>query len=340
MGHIRTDLVPFVLVTAILIACLVMFWNLLDIVVLAISIAVVIYPLQIYCRKYLNHYLSAALVTILVFGALFVSVFFCLSIISQNIGILEEVVGSIEHWILNPSTDPGIFGVPIERAQVSTWLQWSKSLFFHYWNVIFSDTAAVAVDSIIFFVSLYVLLVFGESLRERIIIKIPETVRGHAQKISDDIVDTLYAIYVVLIAIAALTFVISIPFFWFLGYGHILFFSFLCAFFELIPVLGSSVVFIFLGAYALSIGDINSVIIIFFFGYVCISALPEIFVRPVLMGRRVRLHPLLMLIGFLGGIIALGMVGFVIGPVLIVLLMNIYRILHDKNKGLENPAPS
>jgi predicted PurR-regulated permease PerM len=157
---------------------------------------------------------------------------------------------------------------------------------------------------------------------------------------ADDIVDTLYAIYVVLVAIAALTFVIAIPVFWVLGYGHILFYSFLCAICELIPVLGSSVVFIFLGTYALSIGDITGVLILFFFGYICVAALPEIFVRPVLMGRRLKLHPLLMLIGFIGGIIALGMVGFVIGPVIIVLLMDIYRLLFEEKKEPENPAES
>lgn len=338
MGQFRKDLAPYVLVTAILIATLVMFWNLIDVVVLAVSIAVVLYPFQIYCRKYLHRYLSAALITILVFAGLFVCVFFCISIISHNIGTLEEVVGSIERWILNPATDPRIFGFPVERGEVSAWFNWSRSLFFTYWQTIFSDTTAIAVDSIIFFASLYGSLLFGETIKARIMTKIPDTERGHAQKIAADIVDTLYAIYVVLIGIAALTFVISIPFFWFLGYGHILFFSFLCAFFELIPVLGSSVLFIFLGAYALSIGDINGVIIIFVFGYVCISALPEIFLRPVLMGRRVRLHPVLMLIGFLGGIVVFGMAGFVIGPVLMVVLIDLYRILHEEKKRSENPA--
>lgn len=338
MGQFRNDLAPYVLVTAILIATLVLFWNLIDVVVLAISIAVVLYPFQIYCRKYLPRYLSAALITILVFAGLLVCLFFCISIISDNIGTLEEVVGSIERWIRDPSTEPGIFGFSIEREQVVTWITWSKSLFYRYWQMIISDPLSMAVDSIIFFGSLYVLLLFGEPIRARIMARIPKRHQGHAQKMSDDIVDTLYAIYVVLIGIAALTFVIAIPFFWFLGYGHILFFSFLCGFFELIPVLGSSVVFIILGAYALSIGDINAVILLFLLGYVCISALPEIFVRPVLMGRRVRLHPVLMLIGFLGGIVVFGMAGFVIGPVLIVILMDVYRILNDTSKGPDHPA--
>jgi predicted PurR-regulated permease PerM len=288
----------------------------------------------------LNRYVSATLITLLVFVVIVATVLFCIFILSQNSATLQEVVGTIENWIQNPSTDPKVFGFPVERGQVSAWLDLSKSLFFRYWQMIFSDYTTIALDSIIFFASLYVLLVHGEQFRVRIMARIPDTVRGHVQKMADDIVDTLYAIYVVLVAIAALTFVISIPVFWVLGYGHILFYSFLCAFCELIPVLGSSVVFIFLGAYALSIGDITGVLILFFFGYICVAALPEIFVRPVLMGRRLKLHPLLMLIGFIGGIIALGMVGFVIGPVIIVLLMDIYRLLFVEKKEPENPAES
>ena len=340
MGQFRTDLLPFVLITGILIAALIIFWNLLDVVVLAISIAVVLYPLQVYCMNCLNRYISATLITILVFVVLVATVLFCISVISQNSSALQEVVDTIEHWTQNPSTDLRVFGLPVERGQVSAWLTLSKSLFLRYWQMIFSDVTTIALKTVIFFASLYVLLVHGEQFRVRIMARIPETVRGHVQKMADDIVDTLYAIYVVLVAIAALTFVISIPVFWVLGYGHILFYSFLCAICELIPVLGSSVVFIFLGAYALSIGDITGVLILFFFGYICVAALPEIFVRPVLMGRRLKLHPLLMLIGFIGGIIALGMVGFVIGPVIIVLLMDIYRLLFVEKKEPENPAES
>ena len=338
MGQFRTDLLPFVLMMAILIATLMIFWKLLDVVVLAISIAVVLYPLQTYCMNYLNRYLSATLITILVFVVLVATVLFCISVISQNSATLQDVVGTIEQWIQNPSTDPRVFGLPVERGQVSTWLDLSKSLFLRYWQMIFSDFTTIALKSVIFFASLYVLLLRGEHFKARIIAGIPETIRGNVQKMADGIVDTLFAIYVVHIGIAALTFVIAVPFFWFLGYGHVLFYSFLCAFCELIPVLGSSIVFIFMGTYALSIGDINGVLILFFFGYIGVSALPEIYVRPVLMGRRLKLHPLLMLIGFFGGVITLGMAGFVLGPVFIVLLFNGYRILLEDKKGSENPA--
>jgi predicted PurR-regulated permease PerM len=332
MGQLRADMVPFMLMLAILAATLIIFWKLLDVVVLAISIAVVMFPLHIYCMKYVNRYFSAALITVFIFVALGATALFCISILSENRGTLQEIVGTIERWVENPSTDPRVFGLPVERTQVSAWLEQAKSIFFRYWTVIFSDITTIALKVIVFFASLYVLLLHGQSLKKRIMAGVPEFIQHRVQKMSDGVVDTLYAIYVVHIGIAALTFVIAVPFFWFLGYGNVLFYSFLCAFCELIPVLGSSIVFIFMGTYALSIGDINGVLILFFFGYIGVAALPEIYVRPVLMGRRVRLHPLLMLIGFFGGLITMGLAGFVLGPVFIVLLFNGYKILIEERK--------
>jgi predicted PurR-regulated permease PerM len=336
MGQFRTDLLPFILMTGILIATLVIFWKLLDVVVLAISLSVVLYPLHTYSKKYINRYFSAALITTLVFVVVVATAILCISIISQNSGTLQEIVDTIERWVQNPTTDPRVFGLPVERQQVSTWLEQAKSIFFRYWMMIVSDITTIALKIIVFFASLYVLLLHGESMKKRIMAGVPEFISMRVQKMADGIVDTLYAIYIVHIGIAALTFAIAIPFFWFLGYGNVLFYSFLCAFCELIPVLGCSIVFIFMGTYALSIGDTNGVLILFFIGYIGVAALPEIYIRPVLMGRRVKLHPLLMLIGFFGGLITMGMAGFVLGPVFIVLLFNGYKILIEERKDSES----
>ncbi len=77
----------------------------------------------------------------------------------------------------------------------------------------------------------------------------PEILTGYIRKLSEVTADTLYAIYIVQIAIAVLTFFIALPVFYLLGYGNIIFYSFLAAFCELIPILGSSVAFILIGTY-------------------------------------------------------------------------------------------
>jgi predicted PurR-regulated permease PerM len=340
MKQLRNDLLPMLLMAAIIGVTLLVFWKLLDVIVLSVSLAVVLFPLHVYASRSVNKYLSAAIVTCLVL-LLFTSTFFLsVVVISQNSDTIRGIIGTIQQWVDNPATDPRLFGLPFERLQVSAWLSQAESLFIKYWFMVTSDIATIALKILVFFMSLYVFLLHGVRIWERIIAHVPADLKGHIATMSSATVDTLYAIYVVHIGIAALTFVIAIPFFIFLGYGNVLFYSFLCAFCELVPVLGSSLVFIFLGTYALSIGDIQGVLILFFFGYLGVSAIPEIYIRPVLMGRRVRLHPLVMLVGFYGGLITMGMAGFILGPVLIVLLFTGYKILIEEIKDTGGPDKS
>jgi predicted PurR-regulated permease PerM len=121
-----------------------------------------------------------------------------------------------------------------------------------------------------------------------------------------------------------------------LGYGNIVFYSFLAAFCELIPILGSSVAFVLIGTYSLALGDTRGVFILFFLGYLIVSCVPEIYVRPVLVGRRVKIHPLIMFIGIISGILTMGLAGFVLGPVIIVLITTSYRMYVKERKDRQD----
>jgi predicted PurR-regulated permease PerM len=75
----------------------------------------------------------------------------------------------------------------------------------------------------------------------------------------------------------------------------------------------------------------------FFFGYLIVSCIPEFYVRPVLVGRRVKIHPVIMFIGIFGGMLTLGLAGFVLGPVIVVLLITSYRIYVQEKKECAKP---
>ena len=173
----------------------------------------------------------------------------------------------------------------------------------------------------------------------------PPVICEWVTRLSAVTVDTLYAIYVVQVAIAVLTFFIALPVFYLLGYGNIIFYSFFAAFCELVPVLGSSVAFLLVGAYALAGGpyalaggDMRGVLILFFLGYIVVSCVPEIFIRPVLVGRRVKINAVIMFIGIIGGILTMGLAGFVLGPVMIVLLITSFRIYASGRKERREAA--
>jgi predicted PurR-regulated permease PerM len=105
-----------------------------------------------------------------------------------------------------------------------------------------------------------------------------------------------------------------------------------------VPILGSSVAFLLIGAYALAIGDLQGVLILFVLGYIVVSCMPEIFIRPVLVGRRVKINPVIMFVGIIGGLLTMGLAGFVLGPVIVVLLITSYRMyIQDRKDRIETP---
>ena len=58
----------------------------------------------------------------------------------------------------------------------------------------------------------------------------------------------------------------------------------------------------------------------------------------MLVGRRVKIHPVIMFIGIFGGMLTLGLAGFVLGPVIVVLLITSYRIYVQEKKECAKPG--
>ena len=268
----RTDLFPFVLIIVLTLMAFVIFWSVMDMVLLGASIAVVFLPLHHRILKHTRPRISAAIVTLAVLIGLAIAVLTTLFILSSNANTLKELFGSIGVWLNNPATNPLDFGIPVAKATLSAMLVDGTALFVDYQKTLISNLYLIVFKMLVLFVSIFSLLRWGEELEIKLTRHVPEILTGYIRKLSEVTVDTLYAIYIVQIAIAVLTFFIALPVFYLLGYGNIIFYSFLAAFCELIPVLGSSVAFILIGTYALALGDTRGVFILFFLGYLIVSA--------------------------------------------------------------------
>ena len=308
----------------------------MDMVLLGASIAVVLLPLHHRILKYTRPRISAAIVTLAVLIALSVTVLVTLFILNSNANTLIELFGAIGIWLNNPATNPMDFGIPVTKATLSTMLAEGNALFVDYQKTLISNLYLILFKMLVLFVSIFSLLRWGEELEIKLTHHVPEILKGYIRKLAEVTSDTLYAIYIVQVAIAILTFFIALPVFYLLGYGNIIFYSFLAAFCELIPILGSSVAFILIGTYSLALGDTRGVFILFFLGYLIVSCVPEIYVRPVLVGRRVKIHPLIMFIGIISGILTMGLAGFVLGPVIIVLITTSYRMYVKERKDRQD----
>lgn len=335
MARIDKEYFPFLVVVFLWALALVAFWSFFDMVVLGASLAVVLLPLHHRLKHHMRPAVSAALITVALGILIAVGVYAIVSILKVNTGLLDHIFSTIAQWLGNPATQPGAFGITINKGSLEVWLSKGQSLFVNYWASVAENLTIIAFKGLVFFITVFLLLLKGEVLTERIHRHIPSPLQKYWDELAPVTVDTLYVIYIVQIAISVLTFFIAIPVFYLLGYGDIFFYSFLAAVCEIVPILGSSVAFIIIGAYSLAMGDLQGVLILFILGYVVVSALPEIYIRPVLVGRRVKIHPVIMFVGLIGGILTMGLAGFVLGPLIIVLLMKSYRVWTEERKGQE-----
>jgi predicted PurR-regulated permease PerM len=339
MSALRShDLFPIAVIGIItLIACIVL-WQIVDMVLLGGSLAIVLMPLHHRLSARVRPFLSAAIITGGVFMALAGAAYITLMILTANATTLTSMFASIGSWLNDPATNPMSYGVPFSKTTLSSILTEGTDIFVDYEKTLIANLSLILFRMFVFFFSLSALLYHGDWLKKRFMSRMPPVICEWVTRLSAVTVDTLYAIYVVQIAIAVLTFFIALPVFWLIGYGNVLFFSFLAAFCELIPVLGSSSTFILVGAYALALGDTRGVFILFFFGYLIVSCVPEIYLRPVLVGRRVKINAVIMFIGIIGGTLTMGLAGFVLGPVMIVLLITSFRIYSSERKERREAA--
>lgn len=320
-----------VLVFAVFLTAAVAFWNLLWVVILALSLAVVVMPLQRrLVERAVPEGLAALVVTTLIFLALVGAVGFTVAVLAQNVDFLVEIVQGITGWI-------GAAGGGLEEG-VTPWLNEKAASLGDEAAGIATQVPTLVLDFIVFFLALYMFIYRGAAVAAELTAALPARLRAVVERMTKASVDTLYAIYIVHVATSVITFFLAIPFFWVLGYGHVIFFAVMAGIFQLIPIIGPSLIMLFIGIFALSQGDIRGAALAAFVGYPVVCALPDIYFRPLMMGRRARIHPVIMWIGFFGGLVVMGLVGFILGPVLVVLAVTAYHILVEELEGAKETA--
>ena len=96
----------------------------------------------------------------------------------------------------------------------------------------------------------------------------------------------------------------------------------------IVPVVGCSIIWAPAGIVMLMTGHLWEGILILSVGFLVISTVDNL-LRPILIGQDVEMHPLLIFLSTLGGIILFGFSGFVIGPVITSLLIALWEMYEE-----------
>ncbi len=97
---------------------------------------------------------------------------------------------------------------------------------------------------------------------------------------------------------------------------------------SIVPAIGNAVIWAPAGVVMLLTGHIWQGLLILIFGFVVISSVDNL-LRPVLMGKDIQMHPLLIFLSTLGGLAVFGFSGFVLGPVVAAFFLAAWKQLPD-----------
>ncbi|WP_319643436.1 AI-2E family transporter [Methanovulcanius yangii] len=302
----------------------IVFFPLINVLVIAAAFATVLVPYHRVLSRHIAPGLSSFVITAAVIIALAAVLAVSFGTIAANIGYIQYLFDTIFDWMLGDSElaqqlfaaidIPGMIDEII--ANISSNIA-----------AILGRSAYFAIMAMILFLFQYLLTVYGEEVYGQVWSRIPLRSRAGLGTIRDTVVDTLYSLFIVHVAIAVIVFVAAIPFFTLLGYGHVMFWAVSCAIFALIPVFGPVIIIAFLAVYTIAIGDVRGLALVVVLGWPLLCAIPDWYLRPVLMGKRSKMNAVLTFIAFFGGIAILGILGFLYGPLALAVIVASYRVL-------------
>jgi predicted PurR-regulated permease PerM len=140
--------------------------------------------------------------------------------------------------------------------------------------------------------------------------------------------DLIFASVAVALVIAGLQGVLGGLAFTIGGISTPVFWAVLIAFFSLVPVVGSALIWAPAALFLAFSGHWGRAIAVV---TICggVAGLADNIVRPMLLRNRTRLNELLLFLGVLGGLQAFGLLGLVIGPTIVAAAMGVFRVYMD-----------
>ena len=334
----RYDLLTIIVLFLILATVFIIYFPLVAAITLAMTVAIVLQPLHQKLCERLTPAKSAALTTVVVAIVAGFTGIFVVNLLIKGSGSIIAMIDTINQWLRSLGANSLVSGIQIANTIESIRLVITSGL-----SSMLYQVPGILFGAFILFLSVYLFLLKGEAIFHQVIDAMPVQLTGSVGKITNLVANTMYAIYIVSVEVAVITFALSLPFYYLLGYPAPLELAIMSGLSMFIPILGPLIVLLFLVLYNLSTGNINGVLIALFIIYPLVLWLPGSYIRSKLMGKRIGIHPVIMMIGILGGISVMGMIGLIIGPLFIALLVSSYEILIDKltiiKNMSENPQP-
>jgi len=314
----------------------------LSAIFLAVMLAIVFHPVHIRIQARLRSPNTAALLsTVLVILVFAVPVVGLGVVISRETRALYQVLNerSTEQGGWNPYVMHAIervvgwAGRYVDLAQLDLrgellhWLEQISRYLLSLGTHIVGNVVSFVVTGIISFFTLFFLFRKGEAAKEQVAEVLPLT-RSQVDRLFTEISNSIVANVYGVIAVGATQGALAGLGFWVLGLSSPVLWGMVTALFSLVPVIGSSAVWVPAAIILAISGHWVKALILLAWGAGVVAQADNV-VRPYVISQRANLSTLAVFFALVGGVHAFGIMGLFIGPVALSFALVILQMLRE-----------
>jgi len=194
---------------------------------------------------------------------------------------------------------------------------------------------AVAAPRFFLGLALFTILLFGllykpDSVHTAVFGLVPGEYHDVVSRLHERTRATLFTIYILQLATAAATFVVAFVVFFVLGYPTPFSLAVIAGILQFVPIVGPSVLVVGLALNDILLGLPVRAITVLALGLVFVSLLPDLIIRTKLAAWTGELSASLYFVGFVGGVLTVGALGLIVGPLVVALLVEVVELLSER----------
>lgn len=330
--------------------CWLMVQPFVNVILWAAVLAVVFYPMHRRIRLRIASPSGAAIVSTLLVVVLILlpATFITVAVVRELAGAADSLQAGVQR-LSDISTIPGV-GWVMERVQGYVEIDMAAAQEFlaerlQAWGGALAASTLLVVGGAVGAIVQMVLVVFtlfymfrdGDRIRHAVYDILPlQRIQMHdiTARTRDVIAATIYGVLV----ISAIQGILGTIIFSILGLPSPLLWGVVMFFLSMIPMAGAFLVWVPAAIYLVLTGAYIKAFVLAVWGVLVISSIDN-FLSPRLVGRRARLHELLIFFAVLGGLEVFGVLGLVLGPVVVAITLALIEMARQAHRPPSETLP-
>ena len=299
--------------------------DVLSTVFFAVTVAYVLYPARRWLAdRGLSERAASAAVAVGAFAALLVAIVPLVFVLYRRRHVLFALLEQIPDTIEIP------LGSLVYVVDTVAILDSLRGLLGDIALGVAAAAPVLALQLFLFAILLYALMLRPHAAEETVLGVVPSEYHDVVRAIDRRVRETLFGIYVLQAATAIGTFVVALVVFFLLGYGASFTLAVFAAVLQFLPVVGPGLLIAALAIVDALAGNVARAVLVAVIGAVFVGFAPDAVIRPRLANWAAHLPMSLYFIGFTGGILTVGPIGFIAGPLAVAVLVEVVSLLADE----------